>query len=52
MSSTINENKKAYYTALENTTGYVKKDGNPLDITLWCDWFLNTLYQALLDAKG
>ena len=43
MSSTINENKKAYYTALENTTGYVKKDGNPLDITLWCDWFLNTL---------
>lgn len=52
MSSTINENKKAYYSALEYTTGYIKKVDNHLDITLWCEWFLNTLYQALLDAKG
>lgn len=52
MSSTINENRKAYYTALENTTGYIQKDGDALDITLWCEWFLNTLYQALLDAKS
>ncbi|AHJ14250.1 Fic family protein [Sulfurospirillum multivorans] len=52
MSSTINENKKAYYSALENTTVYIHKEENPLDITLWCEWFLNTLYQALLDAKG
>lgn len=52
MSSTINENKQAYYAALENTTGYIQKDANPLDITLWCEWFLNTLYQALLDARG
>jgi len=52
MSSTINENKKAYYAALEQTTGYIKKVDNNLDITLWCEWFLNTLYQALLDAKG
>ena len=52
MSSTINEHRKAYYTALENTTGYIQKDGDALDITLWCEWFLNTLYQALLDAKS
>lgn len=52
MSSTINENKKAYYTALEQTTGYIKKVDNYLDITFWCEWFLTTLYQALLDAKG
>jgi len=52
MSSTINENKKAYYSALEYTTGYIKKVDNHLDITLWCEWFLQTLYQALLDTKG
>lgn len=52
MSSTINENKKAYYAALENTTGYIHKDGDPLDITQWCEWFLTTLYQSLLDAKS
>ncbi|QIR75856.1 Fic family protein [Sulfurospirillum diekertiae] len=52
MSSAINENKKAYYSALEYTTGYIKKVDNHLDITFWCEWFLNTLYQALLDAKG
>lgn len=52
MSSTINENRKAYYSTLECTTGYIKKVDNHLDITLWCEWFLNTLYQALLDAKG
>ena len=51
MSSTINENRKAYYSTLECTTGYIKVD-NHLDITLWCEWFLNTLYQALLDAKS
>jgi Fic family protein len=46
------ENKKAYYAALENTTGYIQKESDTLDITLWCEWFLNTLYQSLLDAKG
>ena len=52
MSSAINDNKKAYYTALEQTTGYIKKVDNHLDITFWCEWFLNTLHQALLDTKS
>lgn len=51
MSSAINSNKKNYYNALENTTGYIKKEGNCLDITLWCEWFLSTLYTALVDTK-
>ena len=52
MSSAINDNKKAYYTALEQTTGYIKKVDNHLDITLWCEWFLKTLHQALLNTKS
>lgn len=51
MSSAINANRKAYYKALEQTTGYIKKDDKYLDITLWCEWFLSTLYAALLDTK-
>lgn len=52
MSNAINEDKKNYYKALEQTTGYIKKVDNHLDITLWCEWFLNTLYKALLGAKS
>lgn len=51
MSSAINDDRKNYYKALENTTGYIKKTDNHLDITIWCEWFLNTLYKALLDTK-
>ena len=52
MSSAINADRKGYYKALERTTGYVKKDDNHLDITIWCEWFLTTLYNALLDTKS
>ena len=51
MSSAINANRKAYYKALEHTTGYIQKDDNFLDITFWCEWFLQTLYEALLETK-
>lgn len=51
MSSAINSDRKGYYKALELTTGYIKKDVNHLDITHWCEWFLSTLFAALLDAK-
>lgn len=51
MSSAINTNRKAYYKALEHTTGYIQKEDNFLDITLWCEWFLQTLYKALLETK-
>ncbi len=52
MSSAINSDRKGYYKALEYTTGYVKKTDNRLDITYWCEWFLSTLYTALLDTKN
>lgn len=51
MSSTINANKKSYYSALEHTTGYIAKNFNHLDITRWCEWFLSTLYESLIDTK-
>lgn len=51
MSSAINDDRKGYYKALEYTTGYIKKEDNFLDITIWCEWFLETLYKALIDAK-
>ena len=51
MSSAINDDRKGYYKALEYTTGYIKKEDNFLDITFWCEWFLQTLYKALIDAK-
>ena len=50
MSKSINDDRKDYYQALERTTGYIKKD-NPLDITFWCQWFLETLYKALVEAR-
>ncbi len=52
MSSAINADRKGYYTALERTTGYVKKEDNHLDITVWCEWFLSTLYTALIDTRN
>ncbi|PRM88316.1 Fic family protein [Aliarcobacter cryaerophilus] len=51
MSSAINDDRKGYYKALEYTTGYIKKEDSFLDITFWCEWFLQTLYKALIDAK-
>jgi len=50
MSNAINRNKKNYYKALERTTGYLEKD-DAMDITYWCEWFLTTLLEALVDAK-
>jgi len=49
MSKSINGDRKGYYNALEQTTGYIKKE-NPLDITIWCEWFLKTLYSSLVEA--
>lgn len=51
MSSAINADRKGYYKALESTTGYVHKTDNFLDITIWCEWFLSTLYTALIETK-
>jgi Fic family protein len=50
MSSAINSDRKGYYKALENTTGFVQKE-NLLDITQWCEWFLQTLLKALHDTR-
>jgi Fic family protein len=52
MSSAINTDRNGYYKALERTTGYVKKDSNHMDITVWCEWFLSTLHKALVDTKN
>jgi len=49
MSKSINSDRKGYYNALEQTTGYIKKE-NPLDITVWCEWFLKTLHSSLVEA--
>lgn len=49
MSKSINSDRKGYYKALENTTGYIKKT-NLIDITFWCEWFLNTLCKSLVEA--
>ncbi len=49
MSKSINSDRKGYYNALEQTTGYIIKD-NPLDITFWCEWFFTTLHKALVEA--
>jgi len=50
MSKSINNNRKAYYRALEQTTGYIRQK-NPIDITLWCKWFFETLHIALMEAQ-
>jgi Fic family protein len=50
MSKSINDDRKSYYDALEHTTGYIKQQ-NPMDITLWCRWFFETLHKALLEAQ-
>lgn len=51
MSSAINNDRKGYYRALEQTTGYVRKETNHMNITIWCTWFLSTLDIALTDTK-
>lgn len=42
ISKTIYENKRKYYEALENTTGFVSRT-NSIDITIWLKFFLETL---------
>ncbi len=49
MSKSINSDRKGYYNALEQTTGYIEKE-NSMDITFWCEWFLTTLNNALVEA--
>ena len=49
MSKSINSSKKGYYQALEHTTGYILKDA-PMDITYWCEWFLQTIYDSITEA--
>jgi len=51
MSSAIDADRKGYYNALENTTGYIQKSDKYLDITLWCEWFLTTLHTTLVDTR-
>lgn len=51
MSDAINKDRRGYYMALENTTGYHPRQ-TPLDITPWCEWFLQTLLKALLEARA
>lgn len=48
-SKSIHADRKGYYKALERTTGYLLKE-DLLDITVWCEWFFNTLYQSLEEA--
>ena len=50
ISKTIYENKKAYYEVLEQTTGFRIKE-NPLDITAWLKFFLQTLLKSLQEAQ-
>ena len=45
ISNAIKEDKKNYYDVLEKTT-----TGNS-DITLWLEWFLNTILKALQNSK-
>lgn len=52
MSTAINEERKGYYNALEKSTGYIRKEDNHLNVTYWCEWFLQTLHKALLDTKS
>jgi len=50
MSKSIYVDRKAYYEALDKTTGRYAKD-NPLDVTYWMEWFFKTLHHALQDAE-
>jgi Fic family protein len=45
ISNAIKEDRKNYYAVLEKTT-----TGNT-DITLWLEWFLNTILKALQNSK-
>jgi Fic family protein len=45
-SKSINKDKKNYYKALEATTGFKKKN-DPLDITQWLIWFLETFIKSI-----
>ncbi len=53
MSTAILNDRKGYYDILDRTTGFVPKQEheNPLDITLWIEWFLKTLLCSLSQAK-
>jgi Fic family protein len=50
ISKTIYENKKSYYEILEQTTGFRIKE-NPLDITGWLKFFLQTLLKSLQETE-
>ncbi|MBU0925914.1 DUF4172 domain-containing protein [bacterium] len=50
ISKAIYENKKGYYEVLEQTTGFRIKE-NPLDITTWLKFFLQTLQKSLQESQ-
>lgn len=45
-SKSIKKDKKNYYKSLEATTGFKKKN-DPLDITQWLIWFLETFIKSI-----
>lgn len=51
MSMFINKDKKSYYDVLENITGYKIKQTDPMDITIWVEWFIKTLILSLENAE-
>ncbi len=52
MSTAINDDRKGYYSALDFTTGFKRREDSLLDITVWVEWFLKTLLVSLKDAKS
>lgn len=54
MSTATLNDRKSYYDILDKTIGFIpkKEDKNPLDITQWIEWFLQTLLCSLSEAKG
>ena len=48
ISTAINSDRKAYYDVLDKTTNLFKNRN--FDITLWLDWHLNILKNAMVDA--
>ena len=49
LSKSINRDRKGYYKVLEKSTGYIAK-AEPMDITIWCEWFLETVEKSLIEA--
>lgn len=50
LSKSTYKTRKEYYKVLDETTGFRKKE-NPLDITLWLKYFLNTIQDSFIESK-